>query len=57
MEESPQKKKKKEKSEKKSNSMALVNILPKNIQECKDLFFESECTLDPQLEYDNLEAT
>jgi hypothetical protein len=37
--------------------MALVNILPRNIQECKDLFFESECTLDPQLEYDNMEAT
>lgn len=36
--------------------MALVNIVPNNIPEQKQLFFESECRYNPQFEYDNLEA-
>ena len=51
------KKKKKEKPEKQANKAALGNVAPRNLEEQKELFFESDCQYDPQFEYENYEAT
>lgn len=37
--------------------MALVNTLPKNIEEQEELFFQSDCNYNPQFEYENIELT
>jgi hypothetical protein len=50
-------KKKKDKGEKKANVWALVNTTPKNLEEQEQLFFESNCTYNPQFEYENIEST
>ena len=47
------KKKKKEKEKDTVNLKALNHALPKNIQECHDLFFESDFKINPQFEYEN----
>jgi len=50
--ESPMKKQKKQKL-----NLALVHTLPKNIEEAKIQFFESNCTINPIFEYENYAAT
>ena len=37
--------------------MALVHTQPKNIEEQREAFFESNCTINPQFEYENYAAT
>ena len=37
--------------------MALVHCQPKNIEEQREVFFESNCTINPQFEYENYAAT
>ena len=49
---SPQKKKKQA-----QNSMALVHTLPKNIEEQQEIFFENDCKVNPQFEYENYALT
>lgn len=59
---SKQKKPKKEKNnagggDKKQNSQALAHVVPRNLDEQKELFFESNCEYDPQFEYENYDCT
>lgn len=54
MEESPAKKPAKGKKE---NMAALLHTLPRNIEEQQELFFERNCAVNPQFEYDNYAAT
>jgi hypothetical protein len=57
VDETPLKNLKKKKTKVKQNEQALVNTLPKNIEEQELIFFESGCTINPVFEYENLELT
>lgn len=35
----------------------LLHTVPQNIEEQERLFFESDCTINPQFEYDNFDLT
>lgn len=35
---------------------ALNHALPKNLQECYDRFFEADCKINPQFEYENAQT-
>lgn len=37
--------------------MALVHTQPKNIEEQRQIFFDSDCTVNPVFEYENYAAT
>lgn len=42
---------------KKENMAALLHTLPRNIEEQQALFFDNDCSINPQFEYDNYAAT
>ena len=42
-----------QKQRKKNRNVALVNSLPKNLEDECNKFFESGCKINPQFEYDN----
>ena len=45
------------KKSKGKNMFALIHTLPKNLEEQQEAFFENDCKINPQFEYENFALT